>query len=82
MPEPGWLSKDGVKQFQRFTDLPISKLTLEGLNRGGFDQMTRIQRSAILHALAGRDILAAAKTGSGKTLAFLVPLLEKLYLSQ
>lgn len=28
---------------------------------------------AIPHALAGRDILGAAKTGSGKTLAFLVP---------
>ena len=31
------------------------------------------------HALAGRDILGAAKTGSGKTLAFIVPLVEKLW---
>lgn len=30
-------------------------------------------------ALAGRDILGAARTGSGKTLAFLIPLLERLY---
>eukprot|EP00526_Cylindrotheca_closterium_P007319 CAMPEP_0113621112 /NCGR_PEP_ID=MMETSP0017_2-20120614/10780_1 /TAXON_ID=2856 /ORGANISM="Cylindrotheca closterium" /LENGTH=692 /DNA_ID=CAMNT_0000530833 /DNA_START=148 /DNA_END=2226 /DNA_ORIENTATION=+ /assembly_acc=CAM_ASM_000147 len=41
--------------------------------------MTAIQSASIPHALAGRDILGAAKTGSGKTLAFLVPLLEKLY---
>lgn len=43
--------------------------------------MTAIQRAAIPHALAGRDILGAAKTGSGKTLAFTVPLLECLYRS-
>ena len=41
--------------------------------------MTDIQRAAIPHALAGRDVLGAAKTGSGKTLAFLVPMLELLY---
>eukprot|EP00903_Cladosiphon_okamuranus_P014639 g13574.t1 len=41
--------------------------------------MTEIQVAAIPHALAGRDVLGAAKTGSGKTLAFLVPLVEKLY---
>ena len=41
--------------------------------------MTRIQRIAIPHALAGRDVLGAAKTGSGKTLAFLIPTLERLY---
>lgn len=41
--------------------------------------MKPIQYATIPHALAGRDILGAARTGSGKTLAFLVPLLEKLY---
>eukprot|EP00559_Dactyliosolen_fragilissimus_P005160 CAMPEP_0184857390 /NCGR_PEP_ID=MMETSP0580-20130426/2553_1 /TAXON_ID=1118495 /ORGANISM="Dactyliosolen fragilissimus" /LENGTH=700 /DNA_ID=CAMNT_0027352963 /DNA_START=440 /DNA_END=2542 /DNA_ORIENTATION=+ len=41
--------------------------------------MTAIQNACIPHALAGRDILGAARTGSGKTLAFLIPLLEKLY---
>jgi ATP-dependent RNA helicase DDX10/DBP4 len=37
------------------------------------------KRAAIPHALAGRDILGAARTGSGKTLAFLVPLVEALF---
>jgi ATP-dependent RNA helicase DDX10/DBP4 len=41
--------------------------------------MTSIQSGSIPHALAGRDILAAAKTGSGKTLSFLVPVLERLF---
>jgi ATP-dependent RNA helicase DDX10/DBP4 len=40
---------------------------------------TEIQAAAIPHALAGRDILGAAKTGSGKTLSFVIPLLERLY---
>lgn len=44
--------------------------------------MTEIQRCAIPHALAGRDILGASKTGSGKTLSYLVPLIETLYVDK
>ena len=62
-----------------FQDLPLSKVTLKGLTANGFTEMTDIQLAAVPHALAGRDVLGAAKTGSGKTLAFVVPLLEKLY---
>jgi len=62
-----------------FSELPISGATLEGLTASNFVSMTKVQRAAIPHALAGRDILGAAKTGSGKTLAFIVPLLEKLF---
>ena len=64
---------------KRFSELPISKRTLDGLAGGKFERMTDIQRAAIPHALAGRDVLGAAKTGSGKTLAFLVPVLELLH---
>ncbi|OZJ05283.1 hypothetical protein BZG36_01938 [Bifiguratus adelaidae] len=62
-----------------FEELPIANKTLEGLKRANFLELTDIQRKAIPLALAGRDVLGAAKTGSGKTLAFLVPLLERLY---
>ena len=41
--------------------------------------MTEIQRCSIIHALVGRDILAASRTGSGKTLSYLIPVIEKLY---
>jgi ATP-dependent RNA helicase DDX10/DBP4 len=41
--------------------------------------MTEVQRCAIPHALAGRDVMVSSRTGSGKTLAYLVPLIEKLY---
>eukprot|EP00879_Flechtneria_rotunda_P007385 GHRR01007747.1.p1 GENE.GHRR01007747.1~~GHRR01007747.1.p1 ORF type:complete len:272 (+),score=65.94 GHRR01007747.1:221-1036(+) len=62
-----------------FAELPISKYTKAALKDAGYVTMTAIQRAALPHALAGRDILGAAKTGSGKTLCFLLPLVEKLY---
>ena len=62
-----------------FSSLPISKRTIQALEKKDFVNMTAIQSASIPHALAGRDIIAAAKTGSGKTLAFLVPLIERLY---
>ena len=83
-----WLEKRQVEQeddattygkARRFGDLALSQRTLAGLARGKWEKMTDIQRAAIPHALAGRDILGAARTGSGKTLAFLVPMLEALY---
>ena len=52
---------------------------MRGLAGRQFTKMTEIQRCAIPHALAGRNIMAASKTGSGKTLCYLVPLIEKLY---
>lgn len=39
---------------------------------------TPIQRKALPHALARKDIVAMAKTGSGKTLAFTLPIVQRL----
>ncbi len=71
--------KQAFGRARKFTDLPLSQRTLAGLAKGKWQKMTDIQRAAIPHALAGRDVLGAAKTGSGKTLAFLVPTLELLF---
>ncbi|TYZ63870.1 hypothetical protein PybrP1_006232 [[Pythium] brassicae (nom. inval.)] len=68
-----------LPEAANFDLFPLSDATRRGLQRGKFSKPTLIQTGAIPHALAGRDILAAAKTGSGKTLAFLIPVLEKLY---
>jgi ATP-dependent RNA helicase DDX10/DBP4 len=62
-----------------FASQPLSQATLQGLENNTYTTMTAIQSGSIPHALAGRDILGAAKTGSGKTLAFLIPLLELLF---
>lgn len=63
----------------RFSELPLSTRTLDGLAAAGFSELTDIQKNAIPQGLAGRDVLAAAPTGSGKTLAFLIPLMEVLW---
>ncbi|KAH9508949.1 ATPdependent RNA helicase [Bulinus truncatus] len=67
------------KDIKIFSDLPISKKTLEGLKAQNFTTPTDIQRESLLYGLKGHDILGAAKTGSGKTLAFLIPILETLF---
>ncbi|KAJ3178195.1 ATP-dependent RNA helicase dbp4 [Geranomyces variabilis] len=65
--------------LSQFTQLPLSTKTSEGLTKANFVEMTDVQRASLPFALAGRDVLGAAKTGSGKTLAFLIPILETLY---
>ncbi|KAF3691363.1 putative ATP-dependent RNA helicase DDX10 [Channa argus] len=71
-----------AKEAVKFSDFPISKKTLLGLQAAQFRQPTEIQRQTIGFALRGKDVLGAAKTGSGKTLAFLIPVLECLYRQQ
>ncbi|NWR72585.1 DDX10 helicase, partial [Centropus unirufus] len=69
-------------EIQRFSDFPLSKKTLKGLQEAQYRLVTEIQRQTIGLALQGKDVLGAAKTGSGKTLAFIVPALELLYRQQ
>ncbi|XP_021566482.1 probable ATP-dependent RNA helicase DDX10 [Carlito syrichta] len=68
-----------VNEITRFSDFPLSKKTLKGLQEAQYRMVTEIQRQTVGLALQGKDVLGAAKTGSGKTLAFLVPVLEALY---
>lgn len=57
----------------KFSQLPLSKRTKDGLSVAKYKDMTDIQRASLPHSLCGRDVLGAAKTGSGKTLAFVIP---------
>jgi len=54
-----------LTQTVAFRALPISEVTLRGLEgaKPAFTVMTAIQNACIPHALAGRDILGAARTG-------------------
>lgn len=63
---------------EEFSDLPLSKQTLTGLQSAYYTKLTDIQQKSLPLALKGKDVLGAARTGSGKTLAFLIPVLENL----
>lgn len=65
-------------EIEKFSDLNLSEATQNGLLEMELTTMTKVQAKCIPAALAGRDILGAARTGSGKTLAFLVPAVELL----
>lgn len=67
------LSSKDVSAIKRFSEFPLSKKTIKGLNDAKFTEPSEIQRLSIAPALQGRDVLGAAITGSGKTLAFLIP---------
>ena len=51
---------------------------VSGLAEMGYAIATPIQREAIPHALARRDVLGLAQTGTGKTAAFALPILQRL----
>jgi ATP-dependent RNA helicase DDX10/DBP4 len=73
---------DIKERITKFSELPLSEFTKEGLKAAHYVEMTDVQAKAIPLALKGNDILGAAKTGSGKTLAFVIPVLENLYRRQ
>ncbi len=72
-----WETGTTVLFLMRSCDTSLDGLRLlahqAGLAAAKFSSLTAVQRAALPHALAGRDVLGAAKTGSGKTLAFLIP---------
>ena len=65
-------------EMTSFRDLKLSQPLLQALEDSGYESPTPIQRQAIPHLLAGRDILGHAPTGTGKTAAFALPLLSRI----
>ncbi|KAH8739334.1 Hca4p helicase DBP4 (helicase CA4) EIF4A-1-family RNA SFII helicase [Cryptosporidium ryanae] len=71
--------RNSIMTYDLFSDLPISRRTIEGLKSCGYNQMTLIQKFTLPYSLQGRDVIGQARTGSGKTLAYLIPILENIY---
>ena len=53
-----------------------------GIYSMGFEKPSPVQEEAIPIALTNENLLTRAKNGTGKTAAFLIPLLEKIDVSQ
>ncbi|MEB3100450.1 DEAD/DEAH box helicase [Ferviditalea candida] len=65
-----------------FETLGIGEEWIRSLKEMQISIPTPIQVQAIPPLLEGRDVIAQSRTGTGKTLAFLLPLLQKLDLSE
>jgi len=65
-----------------FTSLGLAPALAEAVAAIGYQTPTPIQAAAVPAALAGRDVLGAARTGSGKTAAFALPMLHALLARQ
>src|SRR4051812_7264047 len=61
-----------------FSTLGLRPELLSTISDLGYEEPTPIQREAIPHLLAGRDVLGQAATGTGKTAAFALPVLQQL----
>jgi len=61
-----------------FKQLNLIEPVLKALDEAGYDMPTPVQKLAIPHILAGRDLQGCAPTGTGKTAAFAIPIIQKL----
>ncbi len=62
----------------RFSELSLDAALLSAVEKQGYVTPTPVQREAIPHVLAGKDLIGLAQTGTGKTAAFALPILERL----
>ncbi len=62
----------------RFTDLGLSRESLEAIRLVGYETPSPIQASFIPIAVKGGDCTGQARTGTGKTAAFVLPILEQI----
>ncbi|GAV31386.1 superfamily II DNA and RNA helicases [Coriobacteriaceae bacterium EMTCatB1] len=61
-----------------FDNLGLSPRLLAAVAAMGHTRPTPIQREAIPHVLAGRDVVGCAQTGTGKTAAFVLPIMQRV----
>jgi ATP-dependent RNA helicase DeaD len=68
-----------MSELPKFSELGLSEMMLETLNKKGFEEPTPIQAKTIPFLLTtDKDLIGKAQTGTGKTAAFGIPLIEKI----
>lgn len=67
---------------QRFIDLDLPPLLLQGIQRAGFEFLTPIQAKVLPRLLQQGDVAGQAQTGTGKTAAFLIAVFTRLIRSE
>ncbi len=65
-----------------FTQFDFHPAIAEAIAGCGYTTPTAIQKQAMPHLLAGKDLLGLAQTGTGKTAAFVLPTLQNLHQGQ
>ena len=79
IPHPETLEEVSPQEGKtRFTELPLHKEVLFGVQAAGFKYCSPIQALALPELLKGRDLAGKAQTGTGKTAAFLLAIFTKL----
>ncbi len=63
----------------KFSELKLAEPILRAVSMENYSEPSPIQKQAIPHLLAGRDVLGCAQTGTGKTAAFALPIVNALY---
>lgn len=64
-----------------FKELNLDKKIVDILNQYEYTIPTEVQQKAIPVVLSGQDVIVRSETGSGKTFAFVLPILQKIDLS-
>ena len=67
-----------MEQVESFTSFGFVESIQKAIQAAGYTEPTPIQKGAIPHVLAGKDVLGLAQTGTGKTAAFALPILNRL----
>lgn len=66
----------------KFTDYNLHPEIQNAIDELGFTEATKIQEKSIPLIQEGTDVAGLAQTGTGKTAAFLIPLLQRLYVTK
>lgn len=77
--EKSMLSSPDINTYTEFDAMPLPFDVLKGIYSYGFEKPSRIQSTAIVPLINGRDVVAQSQSGTGKTGAFVISTLAVVY---